>query len=317
MERVLSSGGVLITGATGQIGGALVEMVRQRFPDLPVFSPARSDMDLGEAASVQAYIQKVQPRWIVSSGAYTAVDAAESDREAAWAANATAPGVMAQEAARSGAVMIHLSTDYVFPGTGDRPWVETDATGPLNVYGASKLAGEQAIAASGAAHITLRTSWVYSDTGKNFVRTMLRLLTTRDTALRVVSDQHGAPTSAEDLAETVCAILGHIQHTADSSGTPAAEVAHSVTGVYHCAGTGETTWAGLALAIRSYLAERGDVILPDIIPVPSSEYPVPAARPRNSRLNCGRLETVFGIVLPEWQSSLEKVLRRLTATATP
>lgn len=262
-------------------------------------------MDLLDADSVRAYVRRTQPKWIVSSAAYTAVDAAETDRDAAWAVNATAPGVLAEEASALSANVLHLSTDYVFPGIGDRPWVESDQTGPLNFYGTSKLAGEQAIAASGVAHVILRTSWVYSSTGKNFVRTMVRLLSTKDTPLRVVADQHGAPTSADDLASVISAIVGR------------PEPLQRLSGVYHCAGGGETTWAGLASAVRASLIGEHGLTPPEIIPVPSSEYPTPAARPGNSRLCCDKLWDAFGLTVPEWRISLKKILGDITATDLP
>ena len=304
MERVLSSGGILITGTSGQVGAAVQSLLRETRPETTLLTPDRAAMDLADAGSIRRYVRETRPRWIVSCAAYTAVDAAETDRDAAWAINAIAPGVLAEEALRVGAELIHLSTDYVFPGTGDRPWVETDATGPLNVYGASKLAGELAVAATGVGHIILRTSWVYSATGKNFVRTMLRLLTTKDAPLRVVADQHGAPTATDDLAAVIAAIVRR------------AEPLQTLSGVYHCAGGGETTWAGFASAIRRYLLSK-QIPAAEIVPVPGSEYPTPAARPGNSRLDCGKLRSAFGLEMPEWQTSLMPVLNELTATDLP
>jgi dTDP-4-dehydrorhamnose reductase len=277
-------------------------------------------MELSDPESIREYVRSVAPRWIVSSAAYTAVDAAESDRDAAFAANAIAPGVLAEEAAALGAGIVHLSTDYVFPGTGTRPWVETDATDPQNVYGASKLAGEQAIAAvaertGSLPWFVLRTSWVYSGGGKNFVRTMLRLLSTRTDPLRVVGDQNGSPTAAADLADVILALMLNCEEVA-KDGTLAGSPTN-LSGVYHCAGTGETTWAGLAEAVREYLIQRHGMNPPEIIPVPSSEYATPAARPLNSRMNCGKLATNFGIILPHWRTSVTEALRDLAETDLP
>ena len=306
------TGPVLVTGVSGQVGAAVAARLRENGDR--VETPGRNTFDLANPESLRKTVAAVKPRWIVSCAAYTAVDAAENDRDAAFAANGTAPGVLAEAAAAVGAGLIHFSTDYVFNGSGTRPWVETDATDPLNVYGASKLAGEQAIAKAAAAsdlpYCVLRTSWVYSGGGKNFVRTMLRLLSTRTEPLRIVADQHGAPTSAADLAG---AVLGVIQSVEQGGGSLTSGMAGR-SGVYHCAGTGETTWAELADAVREYLRVVQQLDPPSIIPVPSSEYPTPAARPSNSRLDCDKLANAFGIRLPHWRSSVADALRELAAT---
>jgi len=309
-------GTILITGTSGQVGSALLRLLNERMPAVSIAAPTRAEMDLGNPDSIRSYVRSINPRWIVSSAAYTAVDAAESDREAAFAANATAPGILAEEAAATGAGIIHLSTDYVFDGTGTRPWLETDATSPQNVYGASKLAGEQAITATSAPHVILRTSWVYSGGGKNFVRTMLRLLSTKTDPLRIVGDQHGGPTGAADLATTILNIIEDVETEAlNHQGSLSAALADRI-GIYHCAGSGITTWAGLAGAVREYLIERG-FNAPEIIPVPTTEYPTPAARPLNSRMNCEKLATNFGIRMPEWQRSVAKALDELASTDLP
>ena len=311
-------GKVLVTGVSGQVGLAVAQLFAASAPHVSVVTPTRAELNLQAPASIRACVQQVKPRWIVSCAAYTAVDAAEGDRETAFAVNGTAPGVLAEEAATCGAGLIHLSTDYVFEGGGTRPWVETDATGPRNVYGASKLAGEAAIAAvaanTGLSYAILRTSWVYSGGGKNFVRTMLRLLSTRTEAMRIVADQYGAPTSAADLAEAITAIIQYAEGQAD--GAHVASGFGKLSGLYHCAGTGETTWAGLANAVREYLRQRG-FQPPEIIPVPTSEYPTPAARPLNSRLNCDKLAANFGIRLPHWEVSVGEALNQLAATDLP
>lgn len=321
MERALTvevPGTVLVTGVSGQVGSAVSHLLASTAPQVHVVTPNRSDLNLQEPGSIRACVQRAGPRWIISCAAYTAVDAAETDRDAAYAVNGEAPGVLAEAAAGCGASLIHLSTDYVFDGSGTRPWVETDATGPCNVYGASKLAGEAAIAAAaaktGLPYLVLRTSWVYSGGGRNFVRTMFRLLSTRTEPLRIVGDQHGGPTSAADLATAILGIIRLAEERANGAALAAA-IGH-LSGVYHCAGEGETTWAGLAGAVRDYLRERG-LQPPEIIPVPTSAYPTAAARPLNSRLNCDKLASTFGIRLPHWNTSVDEALRELAATDLP
>ena len=311
-------GAVLVTGVSGQVGLAVAQRLAAIAPHVKLFTPTRAELNLQDPASIRACVQGAKPRWIVSCAAYTAVDAAESDREAAFAANGEAPGVLAEEATACGAGLIHLSTDYVFEGSGTRPWVETDATGPHNVYGASKLAGEAAVAAiaadTGLPYAILRTSWVYSGGGKNFVRTMLRLLSSRTEPLRIVADQHGAPTSAADLAAAITGIVQTAEERAE--GSPVASAFGDLSGLYHCAGAGETTWAGLANAVREYLQQHG-FQPPEIIPVPTSAYPTPAARPLNSRLDCGKLAANFGIRMPLWSDSVGAALNQLAATDLP
>lgn len=313
------TGPVLVTGASGQVGSAMVRLLSAELPTASVLSPGRAEMDLASSESIRSYVRNVQPRWIVSCAAYTAVDAAETQQEAAFAANATAPGVLAEEAARAGAGLIHYSTDYVFDGSGEEPWLETDATGPLNVYGASKLAGELAIAAVAAASplawAVLRTSWVYSGGGKNFARTMLRLLSSRTEPLRIVADQHGAPTAAADLAAAALRVMQSVE--GQPGNQPLATKMQAARGVYHCAGTGETTWAGFAEFIREYLQQEHDLRVPEIVPVSSTEYPTPAARPLNSRLNCQKLVDAFDAHMPHWQASLMVALREIAATDLP
>ncbi len=302
-------GPVLITGGSGQVGSTLMRLFSTKAPDLQVDAPARGALDLLSPESIRACLRAARPQWVVSCGAYTAVDAAETDREAAFAVNATAPGVLAEEAAACGAALIHLSTDYVFDGSGTRPWVETDETRPLSVYGASKLAGEQAIVAvaerTALPYLILRTSWVYSGGGKNFVRTMLRLLSTRTEPVKVVADQHGAPTSADDLSATVLSLIALLEERSFRQG---------IAGLYHCAAGGETTWFHLAGSIREYLrVQCGGEHLAEILPVSSAEFVTPAARPLNSRLDCQRLASTFGIRLPHWRGSVDRALRELTA----
>lgn len=307
---------VLLTGGSGQVGAAVAQLFAAELHGVELIMPTRTELDLEQPDSIRGFVQAVEPRWVISCGAYTAVDAAESHPEAAHAANAVAPGVLAEEAARCGAGLIHFSTDYVFDGSGERPWTETDPTGPLNVYGSSKLLGEEAVAtALGSTALpwaVLRTSWVYSGGGKNFVRTMLRLLSTRTEPLRIVGDQHGAPTSAADLAAAALAIVRQ-----GESGSPDGSLHGALmgrTGVYHCTGTGETTWAGLADVVREYLRLHHGLEPSAIEPIATADYPTPARRPLNSRLNCSKLAASFDVRLPHWRNSVADALRELAMT---
>lgn len=271
---------ILLTGTNGQVG---YELERSLQGLGEVVALDRSRMALDNLDQVRSVIREVKPQLIVNPAAYTAVDKAESERELAFRINAEAPGVMAEEAKRLGAALVHYSTDYVFPG--DRPGArrEGDATGPANVYGASKLAGEQAIAASGVPHLIFRTSWVYGMRGKNFLLTMLRLAKERD-ELRIVSDQHGAPTWSRTIADTTALVLA--QRWQDDSG------------IYHLSSQGETTWFGFTQAI---LQQAG--LDCRLVPISSAEYPVPAKRPEFSVLDSGKLMSRF-CNLPSWQDAL-------------
>jgi dTDP-4-dehydrorhamnose reductase len=286
---------IVVTGAAGQVGGELLQSLASLGD---VFAPTRAGMDLADPAAIQAYLREIKPNWIVNPAAYTAVDKAESEPELAQAINAEAPGVIGREAAALHAKVIHFSTDYVFNGQGTTPWVETDPTGPLGVYGATKLAGEQALLASGAEAVILRTSWVYGATGKNFLRTILNLSKARD-ELRIVADQHGAPTWSRDLAQLSAHIIRTTAHVLPS-------------GIYHAAGGGETTWAGFAdEAVRLTQSRFPETRLARITPIPSSEYPTPAARPANSRLNCTKLSQTLGYTMLDWHDSLAQVLAEI------
>ena len=243
-------------------------------------------------------VREVRPDVIVNAAAHTAVDKAESEPDLARAINATAPGVLAREAAACGAWLVHYSTDYVFSGEGSRPWTEDDPTGPLNVYGQTKLEGEQLIRASGCRHLIFRTSWVYASRGNNFARTMLRLAGERD-ALTVIDDQHGAPTGADLLADvTAHALTAAIRQPA-------------LAGTYHVAASGETTWHGYASHVIEFARAAGRslrVTSDAIHPVASTAFATAARRPANSRLATDKLRQTFGLVLPEWKTGVERML---------
>jgi dTDP-4-dehydrorhamnose reductase len=251
-----------------------------------------SALDLSDAQAIRNAVRGVAPAVIVNPAAYTAVDKAESEQDRAYAVNAAAPGVLAEEAARLNALLVHYSTDYVFNGSGAAPWREDDACGPLNVYGASKLAGERAIAASGCRHLIFRTSWVYGARGSNFLLTMRRLMRER-AELKIVADQVGAPTWCRDLAEATALVLSQVS-----------ACSFDRWGVYHMSNGGETSWHGFAEAIQA-LDEFDETCLPArLLAIPSSDYPTPATRPLNSRLNNDKLEQVFGLRLQDWRAAL-------------
>lgn len=294
---------ILLTGSTGQVGHAL-QIALQGLGEIII--PARDQMDLVNPDLIRATIQKIRPDLIINPAAYTAVDQAEREPELAYAVNAIAPGIMAEEAKNLGAALIHYSTDYVFDGSKRDAdgkllaYTESDATGPINMYGKTKLKGEQLIRASGCVHLILRTSWIYSTFGKNFLLTMLRLAKERD-ELRVVNDQWGAPTSAVWLAETTRAILTQLQHAKST------QLWWSKNqGIYHMTPTGLTSWYGFTeeifrLALAQDLLEKP---APRLVGIPSSEYLTPASRPINSSLNCDFLKSQFSLLLPSWQSEL-------------
>jgi dTDP-4-dehydrorhamnose reductase len=300
-----SDGPILLTGATGQVGGELLETLK---PLGEVVAPARTEMDLANAASVREVVRAVRPRWIVNPAAYTAVDKAESEPEQAYAANADALSVIGQEAKAIGAGVIHFSTDYVFDGSGSKPYKETDATGPVSVYGASKLAGEKMLEASGAGHIIFRTSWVYGARGKNFLLTILKLAQQRE-RLRVVADQYGAPTWGRDLAMMTAEVIGQCE--AAARGGKLADVLSDVGGPYHAAGAGETTWYGFAVEAVRIQERVSGVRLAEIDAIATADYSTPAMRPANSRMDCSKLVEQFGWKMMPWQDSLRKVLAEL------
>lgn len=299
---------ILLTGASGQVGGDLLPLL-QSFAT--VITPDLPDFDLVNAHATRSFVKDVRPDWIINPAAYTAVDKAESEAERAYAINKDAPRVLGEAAAELGIPVIHFSTDYVYNGGRTRPWVETDEPGPLGVYGASKLAGDVALANSGAAHLIFRTSWVYSSRGRNFLLTILRLAQEKE-ELRIVDDQHGAPTWSRDLARMVVHVTRRIAEHSRTTGKPIQEAVREVQGVYHAANSGETTWFGFAQEFVRLAAEaRPGIKMARLVPITSGEYPTAARRPANSRLNCSRLKEVFGFTMPSWQESTAAVVSEL------
>ncbi|MGZ5569554.1 MAG: dTDP-4-dehydrorhamnose reductase [Usitatibacter sp.] len=284
---------VLVTGCRGQVGA---EVVRELGGRAEIIAHDRASLDLSDPAAIAGRVREAHPDVIVNAGAYTAVDRAESDIDAARTVNAVAPGVLAGEAKRAGALLIHFSTDYVFDGLKGAPYVESDPTNPLNAYGLTKLEGERAIAASGCEHLILRTSWVYGPHGRNFLLTMLRLAATKE-ELRVVDDQRGAPTSSAQLARLTRELLDQ----------------RPASGLYHATAEGETTWFGFAQAIFAERARRSGAAFksPRVAPISSSEYPTPAKRPAYSVLSSARLEAACGLRIPGWREGLAQALSAL------
>jgi len=283
---------ILVTGGSGQLALAL-EAAATR----PVRRVGRPDFDFDRPDTIAAVFRQAAPWLVINAAAYTAVDAAETDADAAYRANRDGPAELARLCAAAGVPLIHVSTDYVFDGAKGAPYAETDRTAPQGVYGASKLAGEAAVLASGARAIILRTAWVYSPTGKNFVRTMLNAGRTRD-RLTVVADQKGCPTTAADLGAAILAIAGRL---ADSGWDD------RYAGVFHAVGTGWTTWHGLATAVFAEAARHG-ASQPEVVPIATADWPTAAKRPADSRLDCTRLEAVFGLRLPPWEDGLRRTI---------
>lgn len=285
---------ILLTGSHGQVGW---ELARTLLPLGDVIAVDRSQADLADPDGLRRVIEKLSPDVVVNPAAYTAVDKAETDRETAFLVNAEAPRVLAEEAARNSALLIHYSTDYVFDGTKNAPYTEDDATHPLNVYGQSKLAGEQAIQATGADHLILRTSWVYAARGQNFLRTILRLAAERE-ELNIVADQIGSPTWARLIAEATAHIVRQALLERQQG--------NFSSGIYNLTSTGETSWHGFAQAIVEIARQQGQPLKNRAIhPIPTTDYPVPAKRPLYSRLSMDRLERRFGLKMPSWDSALK------------
>jgi dTDP-4-dehydrorhamnose reductase len=290
---------ILVTGGTGQLASALAATPG-------ITRVGRPDFDFDHPDTIATAFRAAAPRLVVNAAAYTAVDAAETNVEAAYRANAEGPGILARLCKQADIPLIHVSTDYVFDGTKPAPYQETDRVGPQGVYGASKLAGEAAVSDASGKTIILRTAWVYAPTGKNFVRTMLNAAKTRD-RLTVVGDQHGCPTTAQDLADAILAIIARIDRTGWQP---------TYSGIFHAAGTGETTWFGLAVAAFEEAARHGAKI-PAVAPIATADWPTPAKRPANSRLDCTKLNTVFGVTMPHWRGSLTQTVDTIFATASP
>lgn len=287
---------ILLLGANGQVGW---ELCRSLQPLGELIALGRAECDLAQPRQVRKVVRDIQPQLIVNAAAYTAVDKAEAERDAAIAANAVAPGILAEEADRCDAALVHYSTDYVFDGSGDHSWREEDPTCPLNHYGASKLAGEQAIAAVGVPHLILRTSWVYGLHGANFVKTMLRLGSQR-AELSIVDDQSGAPTSARVIADITAQTLAQGR---DDWAT----FFQDHGGIVHLACAGCTNWHAFAERIFAIAQGHGtSLTVRKLRPIPTSEYPTPARRPLNSRLCCDRLFNRFRLQAPSWETALEQ-----------
>ncbi|SIR32522.1 dTDP-4-dehydrorhamnose reductase [Pseudomonas sp. B10] len=292
---------ILLLGKNGQVGW---ELQRSLAPLGELVALDRHPVDglsgdLSNLESLRATIRKVKPDVIVNAAAYTAVDKAESETELADRVNGLASGVMAEEAAASGAWLVHYSTDYVFNGQGVTPWQETDAVAPVNHYGSSKLAGEQAIIASGCSHLIFRTSWVYGARGNNFAKTMLRLAKDRET-LSVIADQIGAPTGADLIADVTALTIQHAMKQPE------------LAGLYHLAAAGEVSWHGYASHVIDFAKSQGEELaVKSVNPIETTAYPTPARRPLNSRLNTQKLSDNFSLHLPDWQSGVTRMLREV------
>jgi dTDP-4-dehydrorhamnose reductase len=292
---------ILITGGAGQVG---LELQAAAWPEgVVLHAPMRAELDLSDAASVRAAFAAARFAAVINSGAHTAVDKAETEVAAAFAANAMGPAVLADATREAGIPLIQVSTDYVFDGSKPVPYVETDPVGPLGAYGASKLAGELAVRAGNPRSVVLRTAWVLSAHRANFLKTMLRLAADRP-ALRVVGDQHGCPTSARDIAAALKTIALKMIADADAP-----------TGVYHFVNAGETTWAGLAGEIFALSAATGGPSA-TVEAIPSSDYPTPAKRPSNSRLSTAKLTRDYGIAPRPWQAAVAEIVHELHAERT-
>ena len=290
MGAMVNERKILLLGRDGQVGW---ELQRAMAPLGRVVAAGREQVDLARPEAVRRAVRDARPDVIVNAAAYTAVDRAESEEDLAMAVNGTAPGVLAEEARRLGALLVHYSTDYVFDGGGRSPYSEGDPTGPLNAYGRSKLAGERAIQQVGGEHLIFRTSWVYGAKGRNFLLTMLRLAAERP-ELRVVADQHGAPTWSRDIA----------------TATAEAVAREGARGLFHMTGAGQTTWHGFAEAI---VAESPGLAAERVVAISTRDFPTPAARPPYSVLSNRRLREELGLELPHWRDSLRRVLREVDA----
>jgi len=288
---------ILLLGKNGQVGWELQRALAPLGELIALDRHSTSHCgDLANLDGLRATLAAVRPDVIVNAAAYTAVDKAESDQACAQLINADATRIMAEAAAATGAWLVHYSTDYVFDGSGETPWTETSPVSPVNFYGASKLAGEQAITASGCKHLIFRTSWVYGARGNNFAKTMLRLAKDRET-LNVIADQVGAPTGADLLADLVAHAI--IKAQADDS----------LSGIYHLAPAGEVSWHGYAQFVIEFAKEQGEALAVNaVLPIPTTDYPTPAARPLNSRMDTRKLRDAFSLHLPDWQGGVSRML---------
>ena len=295
---------ILLLGKDGQVGW---ELQRSIVPLGELVALGRTEADFTNPESLRALVRQVRPDVIVNAAAYTAVDKAESDEATARTVNALAPGMLAEEARSIGAWLVHYSTDYVFDGSKDGPWVETDPTNPMSVYGRTKLEGEERIRASGARHLILRTSWVFAPRGGNFAKTMLRLAGERD-QLNVVADQFGAPTGAELLADATALALHRIAlQGAD---------ADALSGTYHLAASGETSWHAYARHVIGQARALGVMLKAgpeQVMPIAASAFPAPAPRPANSRLDCSKFRASFGLQLPDWRHHVDRLVAELAS----
>lgn len=291
---------ILLLGKNGQVGWELQRSlaVLGEVVALDFDSPGPLSADFSKPESLAATVRSVAPQLIVNAAAHTAVDKCESEPDLARALNASSPAVLAREAKTLGAWLVHYSTDYVFDGSGNTPWLEDSSTGPLNVYGATKLEGEEAVRASGCRHLIFRTSWVYGARGGNFAKIMLKLAAERE-RLTVIDDQFGAPTGADMLADITAHAVRTVAQRAELAGT------------YHAVAAGETTWHGYARHVIEFARAAGRPIkvAPEAIePVPTSAFPTPAKRPGNSRMNTQKLRDSFGLALPTWQTGVDRLL---------
>jgi dTDP-4-dehydrorhamnose reductase len=292
---------LLLTGTSGQVGSALRPLLQE---SAELFTPQRAQFDLGNLKTLTGSLDELHPDLIVNPAAYTAVDRAEDEADLAFRVNAEAPALLARWSAQHNVPLIHFSTDYVFDGSGDKPWREDSPTAPLSVYGASKLAGEKAIQETGCSHLIVRTSWVYASAGANFLKTIVRLARERK-ELRIVADQIGAPTSAKVIANSVGRILQTNRLGLSSAFAKSG-------GIVNIACAGETSWHGFATAIVDGLKSRGVKLeVETLVPIGAKDYPTKATRPGNSRLELSRLRDLFGIVPPSWSEALAVELDEL------
>lgn len=299
---------ILLLGSNGQVGWELQRALAPLGRVVALDRHGQNELcgDLGDLEGLASTVRTLAPQAIVNAAAYTAVDKAESEPELALRINGEAPGVLAREAARLGACLVHYSTDYVFDGSGPRPWQENDATAPLSVYGSTKLAGEEAILASEATALILRTSWVYAARGGNFAKTMLRLAGERE-QLRVIDDQRGAPTGAELIADVTAHALRRLLQVSP-------EEARRLSGIYHLAASGETSWCEYARFVLEQAGRRGMQLKAGpaaVEAIATRDYPTPACRPLNSRLDTEKLRTTFDLELPHWQHGVARMLTEI------